>query len=627
MYKLSIPIISQYVDKSNREDFCSELKRAGADRVMLTTLDVYTDMDAVKENVDYFKAQGLDVAIWVGSTVGHGNPQLDADGALSGIQPLVNLEGAPSKIARCPLDKKFQRIWGEYIAKCAATGASFVLLDDDFRLSQHGASFCCACDLHMAKMREYCKEDVSREDIKRLAFSGKPNKYRAAWLKAQSESLEELARAFRREVDKLAPDVPVAVCSCYCTIGLDGADVEKITEILAGNNKKYLRLHGAPYWSYNSNIALPEVFEIARMFPSFLKGDDIETMSECDSYPRPRFNCPSSYLELFDAAMRADGSYGGILKYMMEYNSHPLHETGYIDRHCRDAEALEAVSRLFPRGADYGVRVLLAPHMFADADLSVNAVSQMEPLPKAGTLLTSSSIPTVYRGEGICRAVFDESARHFSKEELGDGVIIDSAAALILTERGIDVGIDKFLGTQDLNDFTLTDAESGVGSLVLHTGVVWVTRCELKEGASVLTYVSGGGERLPFAYNYENAEGVRFTVFLYNSKPTSCNTRMITSYAVSAALRRAIPYLSRKPLAYSTGHAPALYTECSRDENSISVLMCNCFADSVLSPTVELDREYGKVEFVGAQGRIEGNKVIFETDVPAYGFVAFRTFG
>ena len=124
--------------------------------------------------------------------------------------------------------------------------ADMVLLDDDMRLSLHGANasgVSCTCPMHMAKIRKYCNEDISREDLKALAFSGKGNKYRDAWLQAQGESIYELASAFRAEVDKVAPNVPLAVCSVYCHWDLDGVDAEKLTNILAGkSNKKFLRL-------------------------------------------------------------------------------------------------------------------------------------------------------------------------------------------------------------------------------------------------------------------------------------------------------------------------------------------------------------------------------------------------
>ena len=63
-----------------------------------------------------------------------------------------------------------------------------------------------------------------------------------------------------------------------------------------------------------------------------------------------------------------------------------------------------------------------------------------------------------------------------------------------------------------------------------------------------------------------------------------------------------------------------------RGEDYISVALLNCFLDCVLAPTVTLDREYSKIEFSGASGRIEGNKVIFDTDIPAFDFVVFKAY-
>ena len=626
MYKLAIPIQNKSLNDKNRTQFVAECKRAGCERVFLTA-SLEENLEILKFNVQYFKDNGFEVGIWVGSTIGHGATLLNSrdTGEKPKYQRLVNLEGREMYGTNCPLDKSFQKYLSEQLAKLSECGTNLIMLDDDYRLSQHGASPCCACPLHMAKISKYCGEDITVEQLEKRAFSGKKNKYRDAWMKAQGESLEELAMAVRKEVDKVNPEASISACSAYCSWDLDGTDPIRLTNILAGNNKKHLRLHGAPYWASHNNKPIATVCEIARMFASFCSGEDIEIFSEGDAYPRPRFNTPASYVELHDAALRADGHHDGILKYMLDYTSVPLYETGYIDRHVRDLDKLESINVFFAQGANEGVRVLIKPHLIDDADLDMSPLRQQSPYPTAGMLLSMNSIPTVYLGDGICKALFGENARHFELTDFKEGAILDGVAAAILTERGVDVGLDSVGEWADNNIGVIFGNDTGFGKTAMNARVRRLCGNFKSNVRPVLSMNNSVDERT-LAYRYENADGQRFLVFAFSADHLSSYPEFLRSYEVASALKSGIEWISGKQLPVSVKNAPELYILCERGEDYISVALLNCFLDCVLAPTVTLDREYPKIEFSGASGRIEGNKVIFDTDIPAFDFVVFKAY-
>ncbi len=634
MYSVTVPIMRHAVNRENRADFLKLLKKARADRLFIATDDEENPdirekaLEELKDNIAYFKDNGLSVAIWLGSTIGHGATLLNSQdkGERSEFQRLVDLSGQDLYDTHCPYDKSFQEHLGKVIARYADLGADFLILDDDYRLSQHGRELCCACELHMAKICEYCGEEITREQLKQLAFTGKKNKYRDAWMKAQGESLKELAQAIRDGVDKVNPDFPLAVCSAYCSWDLDGTDPIEITDILAGKNKKILRLHGAPYWAPLNDKPIEGVCEIERMFASFLvRRPDIEIISEGDVYPRPRTNVPASLLEIMDGALRADGSFDGILKYMINYNDRPLHEQGYINRHAYNLPKLRGIERIFSQGANAGVRVLIRPHLIEGADLDVVSARQQSPYPDAGIMLSMCGIPTIYKGEGVCAALFGENARHFAPEAYKKGAILDAVSAKILFEEGVDVGIASIGELKESGFGSLHDGTTGYGQTVWKASATFLCG-EFKKNIRPTLTVNIGGKKQPLAYCYENAEGQRFLVFTFVADKLASYPLFFRSYEIQGALLREIPWVARQALPAVIEKEVEIYTLCEKGENYTSVALFDCYADNILEPVITLDKEYSKLECVGCQGHIEGNKIILDAPIPAYDFAAFKAF-
>ena len=626
MYKLSLPIQNKSINDENRPLFISLCKKAKIDRVFLTA-DINIDLESLKNNISIFKSEGFEVGIWVGNTIGHGATLLNSmdTGEKPKYQQLVTLEENALYSTNCPFDESFRRDMARSLARLTACGTDMLMLDDDFRISQHGKSPCCVCDLHMAKIREYLGEDISREELVKLAFAGGKNKYRDAFLRAQGESLEGFAKVIREEIDLINPDATISACSAYCSWDLDGTDPIRLTKIFAGKNKKFLRLHGAPYWAALNGKPVEAIPEFERMFASFCKDEDIEIFSEGDVYPRPRYVSPSSYLEIMDGALRADGSFDGILKYMLPYSLNPERETSYIERHVNDLGKLSDIRRFFKNGANAGVRVLIKPHLLADADLSVVKIRQQSPYPHAGIFLSMNAIPTLYSGEGICKAIFGESARHFDIADFKDGAILDGEAAMILNDRGIDVGIEEFKAWSENHFGGIFDHETTHGNTVFG-GKIKRLLVDLKEGAIKMLSVVSDGNYLPLAYRYENAEGQKFMVFTFSSDALETYPKYYSTYEIQAALIRGIEWISGKAMPAKTLKEPELYTLCEKGENYTSVALFNCFHDSALNTVIELDTPYDSVEFSNCTGRIDGNKVYIEGEIHSFDFASFKAY-
>ena len=631
MHKISVPLMASTINNNNREKYLELCKKAKAERVFLALDSALKPIpDTLFENVKYFKAHGFEVGVWT-DTIGHGFvlSHVENDETIPQFPMMVDIAGKNRPNANCPLQESFKLYITNRIAQLAKTGADIVMLDDDFRMSQHRGEICCACPEHMKRIRAILGEEISLEELRSYVLKGKANKYRDAWLQAQNEGLVELAQAIRDKVDEQTPNTKVCTCIACSPWNIDGVDVAKITRILAGKNSPLLRLTGAPYWATRKRTySLITVFEFARMLASFVNGENIELMSEGDVYPRPRYTCPASYLELYDAVTRIDGSYDGILKYMFDYVAGPELETGYLKAHEESQPFFEKLEEFFPNGANVGVKIVVRPHTVKHADLDFASLDEYLPRPMNGTIVGSSGIPTVYKGKGLCNSVFGENARLFDLSELENGTILDAVSAVILTQRGVDVGLVDYdkLERDDISFLCTNDEE--YKSFITDANVR-ILSATLNEKAEPMLFSAKPNGKVPMGYRYENANGERFLVFLFEGDSIydaqkGCVSGLVKNYPIQRVLVEQIPWISRRKLPAYCVENPELYLMCEKQGNSMSIALFNCFADSLTNPVVELGDEYGEVECIGCQAVLEGNKLILTEKLHAYSSAAFR---
>lgn len=631
MYKLSVPIMSSTMNETNRETYVKQFRDAGVERVFVALgTPVEPIPQHLVENVQYLKSEGFEVGIWI-DTLGHGFvlSHVEEDKTMHRFSQIVNIQGERLTHANCPMDEDFRAYIARYIAKLAKTGTDIVMLDDDFRMSQRGSELGCACPAHLAKIRDILGETITLDELRPYVLSGKANKVRDAWLQAQRDGLLDLARRIRAEVDKESPDVTVCNCCSVSGWNVDDLDFIELAHILAGKNKPILRLSGGPYWaSSKRRFSLVATIAEARMIASFCQNTDVDLMSEGDVYPRPRYTCPASYLEIFDAAMQADGLYDGILKYMFDYVAGPHFETGYLKCHADNARFRQTVREWFDGGANAGVRVIAAPHTMRNADLDLSTFAVWSPISYDGTMLGSNGIPTVYRGEGVCRSVFGENARLYDLDELRKGTILDAVSARILTERGVDVGLATE-GTLEEAEISFLCTNDPAYKSFISDGETRILRAALAQSATPVLYSTTPTETIAMAYTYENAKGERFLVLLFegdaiHNERYRCNSGLLKNLAVADMLTKSIPWVARRELPAHCEGNPELYLMCRKDDDAMSVALHNCFADALTQPVVTLDEAYSRIECVNCEAVLDGNRVTLTSKLYGFSSAAFR---
>ena len=634
MYKISVPIMNVSVTHESKDVYLQQMREAKVDRVFLCFSVGSFAESAVTPicrelawKIRFFEENGLEVGVWIANTVGFDAglalPDLH-DSTAMGYAPFVDVDGKIHQGTRCPMDERFRRDCASMIASVARAGAKRIMLDDDFRFNLRGSSLLCACDAHMERVSELCGETLDRVTLRHKAFVGRGNPYRRAWMRALGESLLLLAREIRDAVDAVDPSVCVLLCGSHSLYDMDGATPTEITKLLAGQNPPEMRIHGAPYWHLHWPKPLPAVFEFVRNFSRMAKADGVEQlMAEGDVYPRPRYNTPASHLELFDALTRADGACGGILKYMVDYNASSTYETGYLKRHLYNLPTAERMESLFAGKRDWGVETPMVAHLLENADLDLGVVSDQYPYPLAASMLAMLSVPTVPEGKGICKAVFGESVRHMDLETLKKGAFIDGIAAMILSERGGDVGLVGDARFEEVRP-SFTVSADGCDRSCLVSRSARLLKTTLNPRAEVVVSVQVGDSVYPLIYRYENEDGGRFLVFLADPMAKLYNHELYKGDLMQNAVHDGLEWIAGAPVPVSCKGNPELYVLCKRDEGGMAVGLFNCFADSVLEPVIRLDRAYRSIRFVGCSGRLEGDTIYLDQPIRAFEYAAFE---
>lgn len=642
MFKHSVPINPMMIDEKNLAAYKEQIVKGGFKRVFLITpsyiyyedCPIYTHREKYISLISEFRSLGLEVGIWFNG-FGHGagfhtgKPKEER----YTYQLMVGADGVCIEECNCPLDRKYMKDYLRGVEAVASMNPDLIMLDDDTRINTRRYKMGCTCPLHLAEYAKLVGEEVPRENIERLVFSGGNNKYRKAWFKLLGDTLRNFAKEVRCAVDKHNENIRVGLCTCYDTWDYSGTDGVELAKIFAGNTEPFTRTISPPYHYKKVAVGV----EQTRMQAEWCRDCGIEVFAEGDTYPRTRQTVPARLLEMFDLALLSTGEVSGVLKYVYDYNTPNInYETEFVNAHLRNGGLREQFAEIFGGKEAVGVRAYEVMHknenwVLPDETPSGVCTKMANTFfSRSIKLLTLNSIPVIHK-EGGVPVVFGENARYISKQTLASGAVLDAVAAKILKERGIDTGlidcVPAAYGTEEFPAFSVSQG----------TDEASLCKMQVSEKAEILSLLKP--DDAPGSYLYENAEGMRFYVLALNAYETFAylpygiqtlyesyrNALYYANYARQMQLTEALEWIGRKPLPAKCAGHPFLYMTAAKsaDNKAMSVALFNVFEDEIAEPVVTLDKDYTSIRFVNCSGELCGNKVKLSTISP-YGIAAFE---
>ena len=597
MLKPYVPVMNSSLNRTSRELLLGDIRASGAELVFIaldrTSLFERGDhIKRLKENLRFFENSGLEVGVWF-QAFGFGDP---LSYERCGWTRLQSLSGnSPEIDALCPEDPDFLAAYLEWVRDIASTRPRIMMLDDDLCLSVR-PGIGCFCKRHVKLLRKEVGEELDLTKI----FVGGRNKHRDGWYKVMGDTVRRFCRAVRDAVDEIDSTIRVGVCAGYTSWDIEGTDPIEMAKILAGNTKPFYRLTGAPYWESVRRFPgqrLSAIIENTRN-QIFWSDGETEYFAEADSFPRPCYNTPAMLVENFDIAMHASGVRS--LKYLFDYHSSPRYEKQYLKIHCRNIPLYEKIEKAFSGMTPAGVRVYRPPHRIKNAILPETFCGEdlvmRSYFSNAAAMLACHAIPVSYEGESDSAAVFGDDALYF--EDVHKRVVRDISAALILKDRGFDVGIDSITATGAPAFEFFRDEK------VLLTGIgadVKFYDLKLKDGAVPTSFFDTGAVA---SLEYKNFLILNFDSLLINE-----SSALYRSYARGEQLQKF--FKNPHPAIY--GYAD-IYSISATSGNKETVLFENLSIDPVFDFDIVLPKKCKSVEIHGVLGELLGDRIRVTSD-------------
>lgn len=230
---------------------------------------------AIKDELSVYK--DIELAWWVTLTVKNGGS----------FTRIVKANGEEHQFASCPLDPVFIKRFSEDIAMFAAVAKpSFIITEDDYSIL---AADDCFCKHHLEEFSRRMGKTYTREEIKNNLHSRDEAgiEFTKKWRELRRDSLVNLSKAIRTELDKESPEIPMGYMQSGYALA-DGDVTEPIARAFAGDkHRPFVRFHGNGYGNFDPRkipyLMFSPLFEKQRL------GDDFIFLHESDAFPHTRF--------------------------------------------------------------------------------------------------------------------------------------------------------------------------------------------------------------------------------------------------------------------------------------------------------------------------------------------------
>lgn len=244
---------------------------------------------------------GLKSGILVQASIGHGY-SLGEDSPFS---KYVNLNDGKKETVCCPYDDGFCEYIENAMSVLAEANPDIIMVDDDLRLIFRQGNGC-ACKTHMRETNKILGMNLSREELFEKLKTDNDCEEAKAFVKTQGEAVVKAAKAMRRGIDKVNPNIPGA----FCCSGNNMEFALDIAKTLAGkDNKIIIRTHNASYVPDGTRHFTHNLYRAAKQIAIIKDKADI-ILAEADTIPYSQYAISAQWFHTNYVGMLLEGAIG-----------------------------------------------------------------------------------------------------------------------------------------------------------------------------------------------------------------------------------------------------------------------------------------------------------------------------
>ncbi len=451
----------------------------------------------------------------------------------------VDEEGLESWGVACSIGKKFREIGGGKLRAWAKTRPEVLWIDDDIRMSHHRASvrevwtgkipsermdFGCFCEEHIARFNKKVGGSYTRQEIRDGILSG--NHLRREWLEFQGECVNELCTWIADTVQTASPETKVAIMTSNPdTHSTEGRHWKEFLTNISGGHKPILRPTFGPYVEKSNKIFFNSYarYEQLKADLRATYGTDADF---CPEIENTRFTRWAKSISATGYQLMLSGFLGSESTTLSIFDL----DGCVLEEEPEFAELLNERRPYLEKMAEYdlwnwkseGLGLITAPDRVKEMTHPVSNLKKLCLNRYWEEVLLNAGIPCKYiipeDFETTESAVIDGYTVHLLRDEevrtlLSKKVLLDSAAAKILTERGFgdELGVTvgekvPCIGGKEIFDTLCHTDGSMVQAPLRIEGGTW--RILQPTGGEALTrIVTSDGKKYPGFVQFKNSLG------------------------------------------------------------------------------------------------------------------------
>ncbi len=369
------------------------------------------------------------------ASIGHGYIFDNPPANFARITPPSHLakKSVNSKYMSCPVTPEFQEYWLGVMRKLAALKPAFLIVDDDFR--PWGGRYGCLCKQHIDL---YNQQKKTSFDYTTLSLALQNDRKTALdYENFVADTFIDLLKKMRAVLDETAPEIEMY----YCSSMLEIKHAPKFAKACAGKNHPAVARLGNGRYARETMRDFPSrMYTTATIISVFRNGGVDKILSEADTCPQNQYSTSAALLNCHMAGSIAEGTDGA--KHWLSRGAaecfEPASGKAYRDILAEYTPFYLELQRLQKIKKDIGICSIVPS---SDWDYSIyqgeainNQTLFTDVIGRLGLPCNFSdkpALPSVIVSEYI-NALSDEKISALLK----NGIIVDGAAAEILTKRG-----------------------------------------------------------------------------------------------------------------------------------------------------------------------------------------------